>query len=431
MLLINCQNLLGSTNLADLIKLIAATIAITTAFFTAASAYLGHRRYKQEHKLNREKFFHERIKWAESINHEIEKKLIAIRIKKYPKVLEGLKTLSKHKDELKYSDFESVANILHESIYNETSLSMSAETRKIATDLRDACKQSIEKIDHNLVNTLRYSLVANFSRDINTNDPKWVPNVEDYFVLHARRLENLYSYFDDSHKPQKPFGLVILDGDGTLTDLDNPILEFSKVIGCFDEISLLVNQYLSDTISYQELVEKENEIFLKQGRKYAQEKNHEKLDKELFNEIIDMIIAQRTHFQDKSIVNSLVKKGCKVILVSSGWDIIANKIANELGGLKSVHANSVKFSNNEFRGTDTKIKVSGSKILEVEKLIKKHKTSINKVAYVGDSKFDFPIMKWITISGGMAFYLKGKEKLNPPKDIIQINELSDLLHYMK
>ena len=88
--------------------------------------------------------------------------------------------------------------------------------------------------------------------------------------------------------------LLLTDGDGTLSEAANPFLTVAEVLGCGKAVRELVKSYLRKEMSYDELVEVENSLFLERGRRYANRLGMPRLGQHEFRKLLPDLNIPRT-----------------------------------------------------------------------------------------------------------------------------------------
>ncbi len=197
--------------------------------------------------------------------------------------------------------------------------------------------------------------------------------------------------------------LLLTDGDGTLSEAANPFLTVAEVLGCGKAVRELVKSYLRKEMSYDELVEVENSLFLERGSRYANRLGMPRLGQHEFRKLFGELGSRGPAKGIASVVQGLQARGVQVVIISSGWDFIISRLAETLR-VTEWHANKVRFVNGEFAGTE--VIVTGEKIETCESVLGLRKTPHERTAYWGDNAFDFPIMEHLHDRGGRIFTMK-------------------------
>lgn len=205
--------------------------------------------------------------------------------------------------------------------------------------------------------------------------------------------------------------LLIVDGDGTVSSVTNPFFEVAKALSCIDEIGHYAQQYLSNRISYEELLEMQNPVFLRAGRKYVRGLGYSRLDPVLFSKLLRRVVGSRLVAGTMiAFLRRVREAGYAVAMISSGWDLVIGQAAKE-AGIDYWKANEVWFVNNEFAGT--KAYVKGDKRAEVIAAMRSFQVEAKHTAYIGDSKFDLPVMEFVYRNGGASILTPSEEARGP------------------
>jgi phosphoserine phosphatase len=189
--------------------------------------------------------------------------------------------------------------------------------------------------------------------------------------------------------------LVIFDMDGVLTDIISSWKYIHDYFNTSNERS--VDDYLKGKIDDMEFIRRDASLWMENGKPVAKEK--------LVEILSDVPLMKGA----KECVSYLKNHNVKTAIVSAGLDILAKRVAKDLG-IDYVYSNGVKI--------DSEGRLNGVGILEVRlmhkdetvsKLSKQLKIPLEKIASVGNSCFDIPMFE---ISGfSIAF--------NPEDDCIK------------
>ena len=189
--------------------------------------------------------------------------------------------------------------------------------------------------------------------------------------------------------------LVFFDMDGVLTDTISSWKHIHDYFGTSNERS--VDEYLRGNIDDLEFIKRDVALWKKNGRftsKYVLQ--------DILNEIHLMNGA-------KQCILFLNTKKVKTAIVSAGLDILAEKIAKELG-INYIFANGVKTDKNGTLTGEGTLKVQLMyKDKNVRNLAKKLNIPLEKCAAIGNSCFDVPMFE--TCGMGIAF--------NPDDDCVR------------
>jgi len=217
-----------------------------------------------------------------------------------------------------------------------------------------------------------------------------------YYCYKKTRIKNQIN-----KKKMDKLDLVIFDMDGVLTD----IVSSWKYVHDYFKTSnkRSVNDYLKGKIDDMEFIKRDSTLWIENNKPIKKEK------------LIDILSTVPLMKGAKNCIDTLKKNKIKTAIVSAGLDILAERIAKELG-IDYVYSNGVK--------TDEKGYLTGEGVLKV-RLMYKDETVIRlsnqlniplqRIASVGNSCFDIPMFE---LSGySIAF--------NPEDDCIK--ELADVV----
>ena len=180
----------------------------------------------------------------------------------------------------------------------------------------------------------------------------------------------------DINKPDK-VKLVFFDMDGVLADTISSWKKIHDYFGTSNDKS--IDDYLKGKINDLEFIERDVSLWKKTGNvttKYT---------------IEDILFDTPVMNGAKEFINYLKKNDIKTAIISAGLDILANKLAEELG-IDYVYANGVK---EDAEGILTgegilKVELTG-KDKNVKKLAKKLNIEPKDCAAIGNSCFDIPM----------------------------------------
>jgi phosphoserine phosphatase len=189
--------------------------------------------------------------------------------------------------------------------------------------------------------------------------------------------------------------LIVFDMDGVLTDILSSWKYIHDYFNTSNEKS--VNEYLQGKIDDMEFIRRDASLW---------QKNNKPIKKEKLVEILADVPLMNGA---KNCIVLLKQKNIKTAIVSAGLDILAERVANQLG-IDHVFSNGIKTDENGFLNNEG---IIGVKLMHkdhaVEKLAEQLKLPLSSVATVGNSCFDIPMFE---ISGlGIAF--------NPEDDCVK------------
>lgn len=199
----------------------------------------------------------------------------------------------------------------------------------------------------------------------------------------------------------KKIALVFFDMDGVLTDTISSWKHIHDYFGTSNERS--VDEYLKGNIDDLEFIKRDVSLWKENGRFTS---------KDIIRDILYDIPLMKGAGE---CISFLRKHNIKTAIVSAGLDVLAEKVAREIG-INYVSANGVK--------NDEKGRLTGEGILKVQLMYKDKSVRdiakeldvpLEKCAAVGNSCFDIPMFE--TCSLGIAF--------NPDDDCVR--KLADIV----
>jgi len=195
-----------------------------------------------------------------------------------------------------------------------------------------------------------------------------------YYCYRKTRAENQIN-----KKKMDKLELVIFDMDGVLTDIISSWKYIHDYFNTSNKRS--VNDYLKGKIDDMEFIKRDSSLWLENNKPITRKK------------LSDILSTVPLMNGVKSCVEILKKNKIKTAIVSAGLDILANKIAKELG-IDYVYSNGVK--------TDKRGYLTGIGILNVRlmykdevviKLSKQLNVPLQRIATIGNSCFDIPMFE--------------------------------------
>ena len=172
---------------------------------------------------------------------------------------------------------------------------------------------------------------------------------------------------------------VFLDVDGVLIPIDNSWAYIHKRLGVEKEAERNLELYLSGSISYEEWMKRDTELWIRA----AGGRLHRSVLEKLYREVE---IPRET----VEAVAELRRRGLKVALLSGGVDLMVSRVARTLG-IDLWMANHLVFDENGF------LQPGGIKVVEalgkdkaLVTLARKIGVVPGEVAYIGDSQWDLP-----------------------------------------
>lgn len=181
--------------------------------------------------------------------------------------------------------------------------------------------------------------------------------------------------------------LVVFDMDGVLTDIISSWKFIHDYFHTTNEKS--VSDYVKGKINDKEFIKRDALLWLEDGKPIKKEK--------LVKILSDVPVMKGA----KECVSVLDMNNIKTAIISAGLDILANRIAKELG-INYVFSNGIKTDNKGYLIGEGIVNVQLKyKERTVRRLAKKLDIKYNRIAAVGNSCYDIPMF---AVSGiGIAF----------------------------
>ena len=146
------------------------------------------------------------------------------------------------------------------------------------------------------------------------------------------------------------------------------------------------------------------------------------IDKE---EIISLIEKIKINKGVKNVIKTMNKYGYHTMLISGGYDLIANTIGKKVG-FKEIKCNSLEFVNNHLTGKlKNSILDKKAKLLHLKNAIKKRNIKRELVMAVGDGDNDIEMIKY----SGLGVAWKGYEKVKIAADVNISLNFKSLLYF--
>ncbi|KYK30320.1 MAG: hypothetical protein AYK22_04245 [Thermoplasmatales archaeon SG8-52-3] len=200
------------------------------------------------------------------------------------------------------------------------------------------------------------------------------------FYCYKNTRENNYI------KPKKmdKLKLVIFDMDGVLTDIISSWKYIHDYFNTSNNRS--VDEYLKGKIDDMEFIKRDVSLWKENGKLITQDR---------LNQILSDVPLMKG--ADKCIRN-LKQKNVKTAIVSAGLNLLANKIAKNLG-IDYVKSNGIKIDENGRLTGEGILNVKLMyKDLAVKSLLKDLMIPLEQVASVGNSCFDIPMLEITALS---------------------------------
>jgi phosphoserine phosphatase len=207
----------------------------------------------------------------------------------------------------------------------------------------------------------------------------------------------------------------MFDMDGVLTDILSSWKYIHDYFNTSNERS--VDDYLKGKIDDMEFIRRDASLWKENGKPIKKDK--------LVEILSDVPLMKGA---DKCI-DYLSDKNIKTAIVSAGLDILANRVAKDLG-INYVLANGIKTDNNGYLNGQGILGVKLMyKDLAVKSFAEKNKIPLYSIVSVGNSCFDIPMFETTGLS--IAFN-PGDECTKKAADIIIENkDLSKILCFIK
>jgi phosphoserine phosphatase len=232
-----------------------------------------------------------------------------------------------------------------------------------------------------------------------------------------KNLCNFYCYKNTREKnffkPKKldKLEMVIFDMDGVLTD----IISSWKYIHDFFKTSnqRSVDKYLKGKIDDMEFIKRDVSLWIENGKLITQDR---------LNQILSDVPLMKGADECIKIIN---QNNIKTAIVSAGLDLLANKTAKVLG-IDYVKSNGIK--------TDEDGRLTGEGILNVrlmykdlavKSLLSDLKIPLERVASVGNSCFDIPMLEITGLS--VAFNPSDDCTIEAADFVVKEKDLSKIL----
>lgn len=205
--------------------------------------------------------------------------------------------------------------------------------------------------------------------------------------------------------------LVVFDMDGVLTDTISSWKYIHDYFGSSNERS--VDEYLKGKIDDMEFIKRDVSLWREHGRPVTKDK------------LVDILSGVPLMKGAKECITVLRDHDIKVAIVSAGLDILAERVAGELG-IDIVFANGIK--------TDDQGYLTGEGLLEVKlmykdevvrRLSKQLRIPLKRIAAVGNSCFDSPMFE--TCGFGVAFDPKDDCVRKSADVVVEGKDLSKIL----
>ena len=203
--------------------------------------------------------------------------------------------------------------------------------------------------------------------------------------------------------------MVVFDLDGTLTCVDSLWRYLHEAFGTWGQGKDAAQRYMNGDISYKEWAETDARLWAGVPIKKVTS------------------ILEKIPYRDgaKDVFDMLRRKGVKIVILSAGLSILADKAARDLGADLAV-ANELQADDGRLTGEiDVKVAVN-----EKSEVIKRIATSLGvslrEVALVGDRGFDLANEECLRI----AFMPKDEAAKHRADFIVEDEDLKAILQYL-
>lgn len=143
------------------------------------------------------------------------------------------------------------------------------------------------------------------------------------------------------------------------------------------------------------------------------------------SEVEEILSGYRLRHEAPAAINGLKERGIDLAIVTSGIDILAEKVANDLG-IQHWVANGLRFDSNGVLRPNGIGRVDPSrKDVAYRRLLRNLHTSSSQTIAVGDTIYDVSFLK----SARMGFMLDHSTPLEVP-GVFHIRKLTDILSFL-
>lgn len=231
-----------------------------------------------------------------------------------------------------------------------------------------------------------------------------------YFYCYRKtRKPNIYK----TDKLEK-IELVGFDMDGVLTDIISSWKYIHDYFNTSNDRS--VNDYLKGKIDDLEFIRRDANLWKENGKPVTRAR--------LVEILSDVPLMKGA----RECISELKKNGMQTAIISAGLDILANKVAEELG-IDHVYANGIEIDD---RGHLNGIAILGVQLMYKELVVKdlsdKTKIPLERIASVGNSCYDIPMFE--TSGLGIAFNPSDECTRESADIIVEGKDVSKILPYL-
>ena len=209
---------------------------------------------------------------------------------------------------------------------------------------------------------------------------------------------------------KRPIKLAAFDMDGTVLEHNSSWVAIHQHYGTGTKAATSLRLYTEGKIGYREFMHRDIASWPKGVTK---------------DEIEDILSDYTIRREAPSTFRELRKRGIKTALVTSGIDILANKVAEELE-IDYWVANGLKFDRSGILQPDGIGRVDPTrKNIAYQKLLSKVGIPTEQTIAVGDTVYDLSFLK----SALLGFMMAHTTRV-PDPDIIHIDKLSQILDHL-
>lgn len=205
--------------------------------------------------------------------------------------------------------------------------------------------------------------------------------------------------------------LVVFDVDGTLIKAYSSWQHLHEKLGTWDRGKRYADHFFHKAITYEDWARLDASLW-----------------KDLPLEKIQQIIGSIPYTDGaQEVITTLRKKGLKVVLLSAGLSVVADRIKREIGVDDSL-ANELVVKNGVLTG-EVNVNVSFNKKDEaLSRILKKFDTKASGCAAVGDDETTIPLFKMVGLR--IAFNPSNKTVEKHADIVIRSNNLREVLPHL-
>jgi phosphoserine phosphatase len=203
--------------------------------------------------------------------------------------------------------------------------------------------------------------------------------------------------------------LVVFDLDGTLTTVDSLWRYLHDALGTWEQGRATAQRYENGEISYKEWAETDARFWA--GASLPSVKR---------------IISEIPYREGaEEVFSDLKKRGVKIVILSAGLSLLAEKIASNLGADLAI-ANELRTNDGRLTGEiDVKVAVNNKEQI-VRQVVSRFSIPLREVALVGDRGLDLANKECLKI----AFFPKDEQARREANHIVEDGDLRAILQYL-